>query len=142
MSIALGVFVPMLNFWKKIIDWFSKVLTDLGMEGPLKSVGTNVSDVSQAISLFMVGLISGFIARKSLKIVVLSLVVLIGGIKFFEMRGFLTVDWVSLYSQIGFSNGLPIDSFQALMLGYLDWIKGNLVPALGLIVGLYFGLAG
>ncbi len=142
MSIALGVFVPMLNFWKKIIDWFSKVLTDLGMEGPLKSVGTNVSDMSQAISLFMVGLISGFIARKSLKVVVLSFVVLIGGIKFFEMRGFLTVDWVSLYSQIGFSNGLPIDSFQALMLGYLDWIKGNLVPAFGLIVGLYFGLAG
>ena len=132
----------MLNFWKKIIDWFSKVLTDLGMEGPLKSVGTNVSDVSQAISLFMVGLISGFIARKSLKIVVLSLIVLIGGIKFFEMRGFLTVDWISLYSQIGFSNGLPIDSFQALMLGYLDWIKGNLVPSFGLIVGLYFGLAG
>ena len=142
MSIALGVFVPMLNFWKKIIDWFSKVLTDLGMEGPLKSVGTTVSDVSQAISLFMVGLIAGFIARKSLKIVILSLIVLVGGIKFFEMRGFLTVDWVSLYSQIGFSNGLPIESFQALMLGYLDWIKGNLVPAFGLIVGLYFGLAG
>jgi len=137
-----GVLGYMFNFWTKSVDWLRGFLTDIGLSGPLKSIGTNVADVSQAISLLVVGFLVGFFARKTFKILLISVLVLIGGIKFFEMRGFLTVDWVSLYAQIGFSNGLPIDSVQALLLGYLDWVKANLVPAFGLITGLYFGLIG
>jgi hypothetical protein len=130
----------MFNFWTKSVDWLRGFLTDVGLEGPLKSIGTNVTDVAQATWLLGVGFVAGFLARQTFKILFISLLVLIGGIKFFEMRGFLTVDWASIYAQIGFSNGLPIDSIQALLLGYLDWVKVNLVPAFGLIVGLYFGL--
>ena len=130
----------MLNAFKKVVDWFKIVFTDLGLEGPLKSIGTNIADVSQGIVLFGSALIVGLVARRYLKLIFFAFAVLVGGVKLLEYKGLLTVDWTSIYSFVGITGDMAVDSLQALGLGYLDWMKANVVAAFGLILGLYIGL--
>lgn len=130
----------MVNAFTKVVDWFKIVLTDLGLEGPCKSVGTNIVDVANAIVLFGTGLIVGLLTRRYLKVIFFAAAVLVGGVKFLEFKGLLTVDWTSIYSFMGIQGNMAVDSFQALGLGYLDWMKNHLVAAAGLILGLYIGL--
>ena len=130
----------MMSAFKKVVDWFKIVFTDLGLEGPLKSIGTNIADVSQCVVLFGAGLIVGLVTRRYLRLIFFAAAVLVGGVKLLEFKGLLTVDWTSIYSFVGVSGDMAVDSFQALGLGYLDWMKTNLVAAFGLILGLYIGL--
>jgi uncharacterized membrane protein (Fun14 family) len=130
----------MMSALQRVVDWFKVVLTDLGLEAPLQSIGTNVADIAQGIVLFGSGLIVGLVARRYLKVMFFAAAVLIGGVKFLEFKGLLTVDWVSIYSFMGIQGDMAVDSFQALGLAYLDWIKTHLVAAFGLILGLYIGL--
>ncbi len=137
---VLGAKMSFVDVFKKVVSWFKVVLTDLGLENPLKSVGATVSDVAEGLTLLGVGLIFGFVARRYLKLLVFALVVLVGGVKLLEFKGFLTVDWASMYSNVAITNGMPVDSLQGLLLGYLDWMKANVVASCGLIIGLYFGM--
>lgn len=130
----------MMNAFNKVVDWFKIVLTDLGLENPCKSIGTSVADVSQSIVLFGAGLIVGLVTRRYLKFIFFAAAVLVGGVKFLEFKGLLTVDWTSIYSFLGITSDMAVDSLQALGLAYLDWIKTHLVAAFGLILGLYIGL--
>ena len=129
-----------MSAFQKIVDWFKVVLTDLGLENPCKSIGTDIAAVSQCIVLFGAGLVFGLVTRRYLKIIFFAAAVLIGGVKFLEFKGLLTVDWTSIYSFFGITSDMAVDSFQALGLAYLDWIKANLVAAFGLVLGLYIGL--
>lgn len=132
--------MSVVDVFRKIVTWFKVVLTDLGLENPLRSMGTTISDVAEGLSLLGIGLLVGFVARRYLRLILFAAVILIGGVKLLEFKGFLTVDWASMYSNVALSNGMPIDSMQGLLLGYLDWMKTNVVAACGLIVGLYFGM--
>lgn len=129
-----------MDVFKKIVSWFKVVLTDLGLEAPLKSINATVSDVAEGLTLLGVGLLVGFVARRYLRLIIFAAVVLVGGVKLLEFKGFLTVDWSSMYSNIAINNGMPIDSLQGLLLGYLDWIKANVIASCGLLIGLYFGM--
>lgn len=129
-----------MDVFKKIVSWFKVVLTDLGLENPLKSIGASVSDVAEGLTLLGIGLLVGFVARRYLRIIIFAVIVLIGGVKLLEYKGFLTVDWSSMYSNIAINNGMPVDSLQGLLLGYLDWMKANVVASCGLVIGLYFGM--
>lgn len=130
----------MISAIQKIVDWFKIVLTDLGLENPCRSIGTDVTAVSQSIVLFGAGLLFGLVTRRYLKVLFFGVAVLIGGVKFLEFKGLLTVDWTSIYSALGITGDMAVDSLQALGLAYLDWIKANLVASFGLILGLYIGL--
>jgi len=132
--------VSIVDVFKKIVSWFKVVLTDLGLENPLKSIGASVSDVAEGLTLLGIGLLVGFVARRYLRIIIFAVIVLIGGVKLLEYKGFLTVDWSSMYSNIAINNGMPVDSLQGLLLGYLDWMKANVVASCGLVIGLYFGM--
>ncbi len=132
--------MSIVDVFKKIVSWFKVVLTDLGLENPLKSIGASVSDVAEGLTLLGIGLLVGFVARRYLRIIIFAVIVLIGGVKLLEYKGFLTVDWSSMYSNIAINNGMPVDSLQGLLLGYLDWMKANVVASCGLVIGLYFGM--
>lgn len=132
--------MSVVDVFKKIVSWFKVVLTDLGLEAPLKSINATVSDVAEGLTLLGVGLLVGFVARRYLRLIIFAAVVLVGGVKLLEFKGFLTVDWSSMYSNIAINNGMPIDSLQGLLLGYLDWIKANVIASCGLLIGLYFGM--
>ena len=132
--------MSVVDVFKKIVSWFKVVLTDLGLEGPLKSINATVSDIAEGLTLLGIGLLVGFAARRYLRLLVFAIIVLIGGVKLLEFKGFLTVDWSSMYSNLAINNGMPVDSLQGLLLGYLDWMKANVVASCGLVIGLYFGM--
>ena len=96
------------------------------------------SQLIEMATYFGIGFFSGFLFKKYAKYLIVSIIVLVLALKYFNAFDFLTINWENIYSYLGLDSS--ISDFGGHLYNIVaTWVKSNVAASVSLSVGFLVG---
>ena len=125
------------KYFEQIVESIKGFFARIGVDEWFAKMNIDSTEVVRGGLTLFGGMFLGVLSKKYFKIMFVTTVVTVAVIKGLEYQNLLTLDYTGFKNFIGVDQAITLNSLAGDIFG---WIKGNLVAAVCLVIGLLIGL--